>query len=184
MPERIKQIAQRIKGLREITGMTVQTLAGTLKVPPATLESYESGGTDIPIGILYEIAHVFNVELTALLTGEEPRLHRYSIVRAGHGISVERRKEYDYQDIAHNFVHKKSEVFLVTVQPKPAGTAPVPNRHPGQEFNYVLEGTIGVILDGNEVELHAGDSLYFDAGQNHAMVAKNGAPAKFLAVIM
>lgn len=184
MAEHIAQIAQRIKAVREIAGMSAESLADEFNIPHATYLAYENGSADIPVGLLYEIAHKFNVELTALLTGEEPRLHQYSLVRDGHGIDIERRKEYKYQDLAYNFIHKKGEVFYVTVEPKPAGTPPSANRHPGQEFNYVLEGTMKVVFDTSEVLLHRGDSLYFDAAQNHAMVAQDGKPAKFLAVIM
>jgi quercetin dioxygenase-like cupin family protein len=184
MSENIKQIAQRIKALREIAGLSAESLADEFKIPRDLFLSYESGTTDIPVSLLYEIAHKFNVELTALLTGEEPRLHRYSLVRDGKGIDIERRKEYKYQDLAYNFIHKKGEVFQVTVEPKPAGSPVVPNHHPGQEFNYVLEGTLKVMFEGHEVVLHTGDSLYFDSGQSHAMLAQNGKPAKFLAVIL
>lgn len=184
MAQNIAQIAQRIKAVREIAGVSAESLADQFSVPRERYLSYENGSADIPVGLLYEIAHRFNVELTALLTGEEPRLHQYSLVRDGHGIDVERRKEYAYQDLAYNFVHKKGEVFHVTVEPKPAGTPLVKNHHPGQEFNYMLEGSMKVVFDANEVVLRRGDSLFFDAAQNHAMVALDGKPAKFLAVIM
>jgi quercetin dioxygenase-like cupin family protein len=139
---------------------------------------------DIPVSFLYEIAARFKVELTALLTGEEPRLHMYAPVRAGEGLTVERRKEYQYQDLAYNFVHKKAEIFLVTVAAATGRHAPHLYNHPGQEFTYVLEGSLQILLDGHEVILHKGDSLYFDAGRPHAMNALNGKPATFLAVIL
>ena len=54
----------------------------------------------------------------------------------------------------------------------------------GQEFNYILEGSLKVVIDKHELILEEGDSLYFDSGQNHAMKALNGKPAKFLAIII
>lgn len=184
MKENIKQIAERIKALREISGKSIDELAREFKVTKSQYETFESGTADIPVSFLYEVAHKFNVELTVLLTGEEPRLHMYSLVRNGKGPSIERRKEYRYQDLAYNFIHKKSETFLVTVDPKPAKTPVHYYNHPGQEFNYVLEGTLKVMMDGHEVILKKGDALYFDSGQNHAMAAVGGKPAKFLAVIL
>jgi transcriptional regulator with XRE-family HTH domain len=184
MTERIKQIAQRIKALREIAGISLEDLARELKVTQRRYEQYESGTTDIPVSLLYEVARKFNVELTALLTGEEPRLHMYSLVHDGKGLVIERRKEYKYQDLAFNFIHKKAETFLVTVDPKPAATPVHYYNHPGQEFNYVLEGTLKVMMDGHEVVLNKGDSLYFDSGFNHAMRAVGKKPAKFIAIII
>ncbi|MDQ1276724.1 MAG: hypothetical protein QG610_2302, partial [Euryarchaeota archaeon] len=82
------------------------------------------------------------------------------------------------------FIHKKAEFFIVTVEPKPEGAKPDTNAHPGQEFNYVLEGSLKVYIHNNEIVLNEGDSIYFDSNYQHAMKAMNGKPAKFLAVIM
>ena len=183
MSDQIKQIAARIKELREISGVSVQSLAEEFNIPVETYQEYENGSTDIPVSFLYAIAGKFNVELTAILTGEDPKLHTYSLVRKGKGVNVERRKQYEYQSLAYKFLHKKAEPFHVTVQPD-AGDSPVHyNSHPGQEFNYVLEGTLKIIINGKELVLEEGDSLYFDSTCNHAMKAVGEKPAKFLAII-
>jgi quercetin dioxygenase-like cupin family protein len=184
MPDKIRLVAERIRGLREISGESVETLARELSVTPEAYAKYESGAVDIPVGFLYDMAHRFNMELTVLLTGEEPRLHTYCVVRAGKAPSANRRKEYNYLDLAYNFAGKKAEVFLVTVDPKPGKGKPHVYGHPGQEFNYVLQGTLKVVVDGHELVLNEGDSLYFDSGKGHAMAAVGDVPAKFLAVIV
>jgi len=182
MSDQIKQIAMRVKELREIFGVSLESLAEEFKLPLSLCEQYESGNTDIPVSYLVALANKFNIELTALLTGEEPKLHIYSLVRKGKGVSVERRKEYGYQSLAYNFSNKKAEPFLVTVQPN--GDSVHLNSHPGQEFNYILEGTLKIVIDKHELILHEGDSLYFDSGYKHGMQALNGKPARFLAVII
>lgn len=184
MQEQIKQVAARIKELREISGVSLEKMAHLLNIPIDLYQEYESGEVDIPVGVLYKIAHQFNVELAAIITGEEPRLHIYSLTRKGKGVSVERRKEYRYQSLAHNFIHKKAEPFLVTVEPNSTDGPISYNSHPGQEFNYVLEGSLLVDLNGHELVLNEGDSLFFDASVNHGMKALNGKTAKFLAVIL
>jgi transcriptional regulator with XRE-family HTH domain len=183
MSERIRQIAARIRELREIAGIPVDELAKEFKISVETYAEYESGNVDIPVSFLYEIAGKFKVELTAILTGEGPRLHTYSLVRKGKGLSVERRKQYKYQSLAYNFIHKKAEPFLVTVEPEPESTKVHYNSHPGQEFNYVLEGTLKVIINGHETVLNEGDSLFFDSTADHGMKAMEGKAAKFLAII-
>ncbi len=182
MSEQVKQIAARIKDLREISGISADDLAKSLNIPVETYIGYESGNSDIPVSLLYEIANKFNVELTAILTGEGPRLHTYCLVRKDKGVNVERREQYQYQNLAHNFIHKKAEPFLVTVEPD---SAPIHyNSHPGQEFNYVLEGTLKIIINGHELVLSEGDSLFFDSSANHGMKALDGKAAKFLAIIL
>ena len=83
MNEQIRLIADRIRGLRDIAKLSVETCAGDLGIPADTYRSYESGQADIPASFLYQIAHKFHVDLTSLLTGEEPRLHVYAVTRAG-----------------------------------------------------------------------------------------------------
>ncbi len=184
MQEQLKQIAERIKGMREIVGVDQQTIAKELGISESLYQEYENGITDIPVGVLYKLAQRYHVELASFLTGEEPRLHTYCLTRKDKGVSVERRKEYKYQSLAPGFIHKKAEPFLVVVEPD-APEAPVHyNNHPGQEFDYVLEGTMKVVLDNHEVVLNEGDSLFFDSAVNHGMKALNGKPAKFLAIIL
>jgi len=183
MSDQIKQIAERIKELREISGISLETLAREFGISKEAYLEYESGDVDIPVSFLYKIANKFNVELTAILTGEEPKLHTYSLVRKGKGVSVDRRKYYKYQSLAYNFANKKAEPFLVTVDPEPDDAPVHYNSHPGQEFNYVLEGKMKVIINGYEIVMNEGDSLFFDSGLNHGMKAMDGKPAKFLAII-
>ncbi len=183
MPEKIRNIAARVRELREIAGISPETLALEFNIPRETYLEYESGNTDIPVSLLYKVAHRFRVELADLLTGESPKLHVYALTRKGTGISVERRKQYKYQNLAYNFIHKKAEPFLVTVDPKTAVTSGGES-HPGQEFNYVLEGTLKITIDGHELVLEAGDSLFFDASYKHGMEAMNNKPARFLAIII
>ncbi len=184
MSEEIKVIASRIKELREISEVSVQTLASELQISEEIYREYESGNTDIPVSFLYQIATKFNVELAAILTGDNPRLHTYQVVRKGKGVSVERRADYKYQSLANNFIGKKAEPFIVTVEPD-SDSAPVHfNSHKGQEFNYVIEGNLKIIINGHEIILGEGDSVYFDSSASHGMKALDNKQAKFLAIIL
>jgi transcriptional regulator with XRE-family HTH domain len=183
MNEQIKQIADRIRSLREIARLSVEACARDLGIPVDTYRKYESGDMDIPVSFLYQVAHRFQVELASILTGEEPRLRIYSLTRAGRGVRVERRENYAYQSLAFNFLDKRMEPFLLTVAPVPEST-PVPlDAHPGQEFEYVLEGTLKIVVGGHEIVLAPGDAIYFDSSHPHGVTAVGG-PARFLAVIV
>jgi len=184
MQDKIRQVAERIRELRQICGQETAHVAVSLGIAPELYASYESGGTDIPVGVLYQLAQQFGVELSTLILGEEPRLHTYALTRAGRGATVNRRQDYQYESLASNFLHKKAEPFLVTVQPEPEGAPDHLNSHPGQEFNYVLEGTLRVVIGSHELVLNQGDSLFFDSGVPHGMKALDGVPARFLAVIL
>lgn len=184
MSNEIIDIAARMKELREICETSVDEMAEQLNVTPAKYAAYESGATDIPISVLLAMANACHVEPSALLTGGEPKLHVYSLTRAGQGVGIERRKEYQYQSLAYNFGHKTAEPFFVTAGVVPAGTPLVVNTHEGQEFDYIIEGTLRLIINGTELVLHPGDSVYFNSSYPHGMQAVGDVPAKFLAVVL
>lgn len=184
MSEQIKAIAMRIRELREISGLSAGTLAKEMGVSTETYLGYESGEIDIPVGFLYELANKYKVELTVILTGSEPKLRSYSIVRKGDGVVVDRKKQYHYLSLAYNFVGKKAEPFMVTIDPKKEDDDVSLSSHPGQEFNYMVEGRLQIFIDGHEAILETGDSLYFDSQKPHGMKALDDKPAKLLAIII
>jgi len=184
MLEKIREIAARIRDLREITGLTTAAMAADLGLPVSEYEAYEQGSVDVPASRLWEIANRLHVDMTDLLTGEAPRMHVFAVTRNGQGPAVNRRRQYRYQSLAANFIHKKAEPFLVTVEPCAAGTAVEKNSHPGQEFDYVIEGTLAVLIHEASIVLNEGDSIFFDASYPHGMHAVGATPCRFLAVIL
>lgn len=180
MPESVKMIAMRLKGMRELSDYTPEDISRLTGVPLETYLAYESGEVDIPVSFLYALANLYHVDLTVLLTGEEARMHSFFIVRKDKGFAVDRRKEYRYQSLAYGLSNKLMEPFLVTVDP---GQGLHQYAHPGQEFVHVLEGTLHIALAGHEADLNAGDSIYFDASIPHGMQAVGDRCAKFLSII-
>lgn len=183
MSEQVKLIAQRLKELREIEGISTQTFSKELNVDIQTYLDYEKGDDDIPVSFLCDAASKLKVDLTTLLTGQEPKLHMFSLVKNGEGLDVERSKQYKYKNLAYNFLNKKAEPLLVTVDPLPDDAPINLNSHPGQEMDYVLEGTIIVKIGENTLTLNEGDTLYYDSTYPHGMKAVGDKPAKFLAII-
>jgi transcriptional regulator with XRE-family HTH domain len=181
--ENIKQIAERIREVREICELTEKEVAEKLSIPVETYVSYENAEIGIPVSVLYEMAGIFNVDLTEILTGTSPKLHNYCLVKDGQGIDVERYKGYNFQSLAFNFINKKVEPLLVTIEPEENKKMSLV-AHPGQEFNYILEGRIKIILGGNEIEMSKGDSIYFDPIIPHGQMALDEKPAKFLTIIL
>lgn len=184
MQEKSKEIGSRVKELRELSEISIDEMAEEFDITSQKYQKYESGEEEIPASILYEIAHKFKVDMGLLLTGEETRMHIFTVTRNEKGSSVERRKQYKYENLSGRFIHKKAEPFIVTVEPSKTSEKPSTNNHPGQEFNYVLEGSMKLYIHHHEIILNEGDSIFFDSTHDHAMEALNGKKAKFLAVIM
>ena len=179
-----KDIAARIRELREVCDMERIELAETLGLTEAEYARYEDGEKDFPVSFLYELAALFKVDLTELLTGTAPRLANCSIVRKGEGIAVDRYEGYDFESIAYKFIGRRVEPMIVTVGPETENDPPEMVSHSGQEFNYVLEGQITVRFGERSFLLNEGDCFYFDPTVPHAQSAAGGKGARFLTVIM
>lgn len=184
MQEKIIEIASRLSELRELSDIGLEVMAEKLGISVDTYKQYDSGESDIPASMLFEISQLLNVDMGLLLTGEEPRMHIFAVNRKGKGTEVERRADYNYQNLASNFVHKKAEPFIVSVDPRSDANSPSMNSHPGQEFDYVISGKLKVWIHDNEIILEEGDSIYFDSSFVHAMEAVGDESAKFLAMVL
>ena len=180
MNSQIQAIAARIREMREILDMSPEEVAKDINIPTESYIAYETGEDDIPISALYAVAGVFGIDPTELLTGEAPRMNGYTIVRAGQGTSIERCPGYSFSALATNYIGRVMEPMIVEVAPMDG--PPELISHGGQEFNLVLEGSIGVIIKEKEFILHAGDSIYFDPSVPHGQRAVTP-HAKFLTII-
>ena len=181
MDDEMRDIAARIREMREISDLSAGRMAGELGVPVEQYERYESTGGDIPISALYRIANVFRVDMSVLLTGKTSHIDDFCVVRAGQGLKIDRYPGYAFRGLAYKFRNKIMEPMIVTVDP--SGEDPALVRHPGQELNLVLEGGIEVLFNDKRIALDTGDSIYFDPTHPHGQKAAGGKPAKFLTVI-
>jgi len=183
MNENVKEICARVRALREIEDISAEALADELKFNQADYISWESGEKEFPVGVLVEIASRFKVDLSELITGSTSKLKTFCYTKAGQAPEVTRRPMYGYWNLAYNFHMKKAEPFLVEAAGE-TGEKPLSlNTHPGQEFNYVLEGRLLISIGGHEMELGPGDCVYYDSTEPHGMKALDGKAARFLAIV-
>jgi mannose-6-phosphate isomerase-like protein (cupin superfamily) len=183
MTNEVIDIIARVCVLREIEGISAEALARELGFDPLEYKKWETGDADFPIGALVEIAARFKVDLTELISGATPKLKTFCLTRAKKAPEVSRRPMYHYWDLAFNFHHKKAEPFLVEAKSATEQKPISLNTHPGQEFDYVLEGRLLISIGGHEMELGPGDSVYYDSNEQHGMKAIGGERARFLAFV-
>lgn len=179
MNDQVRQIAARIRELREILEITQEDAAKNLGISLEEYIRYESAEADIPIGVLYGIAGEFGVDPTVLMTGDTPRMDEYTIVRQGKGVRIDRYAGYSFSALAFNYKNREMDPMIVTLKRSEQAELVT---HPGQEFNYVLEGSIKIIIGKREFELQAGDSVYFNPAVPHGQRAVTDT-ARFLTVI-
>ena len=181
--EQLGLIAFRIRDLRDIAGFTTTQMAEKTGISLDEYEAYETGTRDFSFSHLFNIAEALGVDISDLLTGESPKLHGYVLTRAGQGLKFNRREQYVYHHLAYNFRDKLAEPFIVTVSQDEPGAEKQAHSHEGQEFDYVLDGKLKIMLGGNELYLQAGDSLYYNSALPHVMYAIEG-DCRFIAVVI
>lgn len=179
--DEIREIALRISELRDICGYTQEELAKELNIAPELYASYEESGQDIPISVIYQIAKLFNVDFSELVTGTSAKLNTFQVVRSGEGLLSTRFPGYTFRDLAYRFSKKIMQPFVVTLAPsdKPADLV----THGGEEFNLVLEGSVTVTFGDQEILLNKGDSIYFNPAYPHGQRCASETPATFLTMI-
>lgn len=178
-----RDIASRIKDLRDALNLSSAEVAEKVGVTEDDVLGYESGEREVPVSYLYALAKATGVDLTALITGSEAKLHQYCLVKKGQGLSVSRRKAYKYQSLAYRFNRPSMEPLIVTVPSRERSELEY-NHHAGQEFIYLLEGRMEVVVGKDNVTLEPGDSLYLSSTIPHAMRGLDGKEAIFLDVII
>ena len=116
-----------------------------------------------------------------ILTGTAAKLNTYHVVKAGEGKEVDRYPGYYYQDLAWRYTGKIMQPLLVFLDPSDEPAKLV--THHGQEFNFVLEGTVIVTIEDKEFVLEAGDSIYFNPEQLHGQRCGGDTQARFVTII-
>ena len=186
MDTNIKEIAQRILLLREDMGLSAEDMAAATGRPVENYLAQESGEVDLSFTFLSKCADRLGVDVIELLTGESPHLSGYSLVRAEEGLSIKRREGFEYLHKAPFLKNRLCDVFLVTAPylEEEQDSEIHLSYHEGQEFDYVLTGRLRFRYEDHVEDLEAGDTLLYDSGRGHGMIATGGEPCTFLALVM
>ena len=182
----IKEIAHRIQSLRLDSEFTPEEMADAIGVTVDYYNEHEQGEKDVSFTFLYRAADKLGVDMIDLLTGENPHLSGYSLVRAGDGLNIKRREGFEYLHLAPTFRNKLCEPFMVTAPFKPEEQdIPIKtSQHIGQELDLIISGRLRFVYENHTEELGAGDVLLYDSSKSHGMIAIDGEPCTFLAIVL
>lgn len=180
------EAVKRIQALREDMDISAEDMAQSTG---RTLEEYlaqESGEADVSFTFLSKCADALGVDVIEILTGESPHLGGYSVVRADEGLSIKRREGFEYLHKAPRLKNRLCECFVVTApyldeeQNEPIHLS----YHEGQEFDYIISGRMRFRYEDHIEDLGPGDTLLYDSGRGHGMIAIDGQPCTFIALVM
>ena len=79
------EIAERLRGIRLLSDVSVYDMAKAMQITEAEYKALEDGTDMIPVSVLLEACSILNISMTELLTGEKAKLKTYSLVKKGRG---------------------------------------------------------------------------------------------------
>ncbi len=186
MDYNLKEVAGRIKDLREAKGYTQAELA---KLTGVSLNDYivlEQGETDFSFTFIYKCAKACNVEVVDILEGTSSTLTSYAVTRKGEGAKIVRKQGFVYNNLAPKFKNKLAEPFLVEAPFIPEEQdAPIKlSSHKGQEIDIIVSGTLKVQVGSHVEVLNEGDSIFYNSATPHGMIATSPEGCVFNAIVL
>ena len=186
LDKKIKDMASRIRDLREIQGFTPAEMAEKTGV---TVEEYlrcEAGDGDLNFAFIYRCAGAFRVDVTDIIEGHSPTLRSFTVTRAGSAQEIANAHGMTYYNLAYAFNNRIAEPLYVKSAYDPAAQnkSIELTTHDGQECDIVLKGKLMVQIGEHREVLGAGDSIYFDSRTPHGMIAVDGEDCEFYAIVL
>lgn len=163
------EIGLRIRKLRTQQNRTLQEIADVCGFTKSLLSKIENGVVVPPVATLSKIAKALGVKMSALIEEEGTVSGLFTASELTERMNqVKTDKGYSFFTFAGEYPNKKMQPFLFTARRREV----IEHRlsHDGEEFIYMLEGEMKFKVGNVEYILKPGDSIYFDAMEEHGML--------------
>ena len=182
----IRGMAARIAELRAIEGYTEEEMAQKTDVSVEEYRKCERGERNLTFAFIYRCALALGVDVTDIIEGTSPTLVGYTVTRKEQGQVIEKAHGMTYHSLAGSFKNRISEPLYVVAEYTPGAERRdiELTTHEGQEIDIVIKGALKVQVGGHKEILREGDSIYYDSGTPHGMVAVEGADCAFYAIVL
>ena len=186
MDLKIREVARRIRDLREVSGITVEEMA---QRTGTTVEEYlacESGNQNLSIAFLYRCVLIFGVDMGDLLEGHSPKLRSYALTRKGQGQRIEEAHNMVGYNLAAGFRNRIALPLYMEIKYRPGAEYEDLEMvtHEGQECDIVIRGHMRIQIGEHTEVLGPGDCIYYDSATPHGMGAANGEDCAFYAIVL
>ena len=175
-------LGDRVRELRKARGWTLEQAAGQAGLARSTLSKIENGQMSptyealkkLAEGLAISVPQLFTPPSKALVTG------RMAVTRGGEG-QGHATTTYEHELMAGALTRKAMLPYRARIRARNLDEFDGWVRHDGEEFLYVLTGTIRLYTEFYEpVEMRRGDSAYYDATMGHNVVSTSAEDATLL----
>ena len=183
---KIKEMARRIRELRDVVGLSVADMAQKTGVSEEEYILCENGNNDLNFAFIYRCALALGVNVTDIIEGYSPKLKGYTVTRNGAGQQIANAHGMTYYNMAYAFQNRIAEpLYVKSVYSEEAQHKDIElTTHAGQECDIVVDGYLMVQIGEHKEVLGPGDSIYYDSDKPHGMIAVNGKDCIFYAIVL
>jgi len=182
--EGVEEIGKRIRMLREQKGLSIEELSNLTGFDVEFLSNIETNKAQPQLGTVIKLSKALDSAFSRLISGTGDNI--YSITRKNEQKTVSRstsqkgkKQVYIYKSLAPEVKGRHMEALIVQLEENPDKEVSV---HDGEEFIYVLDGTIVLNIGEDTYDLEPGDSAYYLSTTPHLVASKKG-KATILAVL-
>ncbi len=157
-------VSENILRLMKERNIDVDTLSKMTKISKKSLNEILQGKNQPMASELLKITSALSVDTAKILYNKS--FKEKKAIKTSHKdrIIVKRRDNFKYESLAPTYAGKHIEPFALEIYKT---DDPDLSRHEGEEFHYVLDGKIKIIVGDEEFILETGDSIYFDSSLPH-----------------
>jgi transcriptional regulator with XRE-family HTH domain len=171
----VEGLGARLRALRKARGLSLAQVAAATGISSSFLSLVETGKNDLTVARLVRLVSYFDVAVTDLLP--DPVEQRPEIVRRSHQRRIPSRSEKMDLYLLVNEGDRAMMPVLATYEV--GGGTDEFISYESDQFDYVLEGTIELLFEGDEpILLEKGDAAYYAGRRAHKYRNVGGGPAR------
>src|SRR5690554_2421374 len=169
-------IGKKIRSLRLGMNLTQEELANRLELTKGYISQLENNLTSPSINTLFAILEVLGVRPYEFF--ERPEDEDQPIVYGKDDFYEKESEELGFviSWIVPNALKYEMEPIIIEI--KPGGQSEIDDSHPGEEFGYILEGQVTLVLNKKRFIVKKGETFYYHANKEHYLVNNGNQVAK------
>ena len=171
-------LGEKIKKIRESNDWTIESLAQKTDQTPEFIQKVETNEVVPSVSFLLKLSRALGVDPGTFLSDEEKAHIQDKRAQA----FTTRTRNYAYQTLTPGAENQHLRGFMITIEAKQAHK-PVAYKHEGEEFIYVMEGSLELTLDNKVNNLKAGESMHYNSEIPHKLKNKGNETTRCLVML-
>ena len=167
----MENIGPKLKNLRVAKGLTQEELADRSELTKGFISQMENGKTLPSIPTLVDLLQCLGTDLKHFFGDDEDRQVVFKKEDYFKKVDSELKNQIEF--IVPNAQKNFMEPILLTLEP--GGSTYPDTPHEGEEFGYVLSGTVNIVLGSTTYKAKKGETFYYEATVSHYLTSKSGA---------